>query len=119
MLRSIVRGAILASCVGLVVALLRSTDLPVALAVALIVAAHIALPVAAAFWPPRPDDLTFDSALAGLGLVYIGLLGLSPNATNWLYIGVPFSYALYAFVATALFAAAGRVRERARQRAVA
>lgn len=119
MFGSITRGAVLASSIALVLALPRALDLPAAIWVTLLLLAHVALPFAAALWPRRADALTFDAALAGVGLAYIGLLALSPHESGWLYGGAPLGYALYAFLATLGFMAASRWRTAARVRGLA
>ncbi len=118
MLGSILRGALVAGSITAALALPRSFEVPTQLWVALLLALHVALPIAAAFWGRRADALTLDVGVAGIGLAYIGVLALTRDGSGWLYIGLPLGYAIYGIVATAVFTALMRWRRAWRLRAI-
>jgi hypothetical protein len=118
MLGSIARGGIVAAFIATALALPRAFDLSTVVWIGLLVALHLALPVAAAFWGRRSDVATLDIGLAGVGAVYMGLLALMSPQENAvvLYLGVPLGYAAYAFVATMIFTAGAKWRRLVRVR---
>ncbi len=115
---SFARGAVVAASVTAALALPASIDLETKAWVGLLVALHLAFPVAAAFWGRRADTLGLDVGLAGIGLAYIGVLALTEEGTGWLYIGLPLAYAAYGIFATAVFHAASRSRRALRLRSI-
>lgn len=118
MLGSIARGGIVAASIAAALALHRSLDLATSVWVTALVALHLALPVGAAFWGRRADGVSLDIGLAGIGAVYMGVLALVTPQENGplLYLGLPLGFAVYAFVATLVFAASAKWRRALRVR---
>lgn len=118
MIASIARGAFVAASVTAAIVLPRSVDLATQAWVGLLVALHLAFPVAAAFWGRRADTLGLDVGLAGIGLAYIGVLALAEDGSAGLYLGLPLAYAAYGVFATLVFNGASRWRRLLRLRSI-
>lgn len=105
MLGSIARGGVVAASIGVVLALARSLDLPTALWLAATIALHLALPAVAAFSGRRSDVMTLDIGLAGIGVVYMGVVALVDRPANALalYLGLPLGFAAYSMIAALIY----------------
>src|SRR5688572_42561 len=78
-----------------------------------LIAAHLLVPVIAAFTARRADTLALDIALATTGLAYLVVMLLLPRGawTGSTYVGVALAYAVYGVLAAAAFGSLATLRQ--------
>jgi hypothetical protein len=108
---SLVRGLV-ASCFALLAIGFAAFSGELAAWIPVMIAAHIALPLIAAFSGKRADAMSLDIALATLGSAYMLVMlfmprGAWPGST---YVTVAVGYSVYAVVAALVFASLSSLR---------